>query len=183
MTKLSATAATRKSAVWLWGALVVVACGHTTEPPSRGVANERQPPLAPRVQDPGPGGAPGAATPPTITPPIDASADAAASPEPPPPENPRLPEVSFKKIARCQRDSDCAIEMAYDCCGGCLSTPVSAISAAADRKAKAHDNRMCAVMDVDCSVVRCPKLPPKCRYDAVCRKGWCEVSAADACSG
>ncbi|MBK7583704.1 MAG: hypothetical protein IPI67_26355 [Myxococcales bacterium] len=183
MTKPSGTRTSRGRSRWPWVALVGFACGHTSEPPPRAVETQGQASAAPVARDAGLGEKEGAdASAPDDPTPLDAAAEADGSPPLPTPGSPKPPEISSKRAARCQRDAECAIETVYDCCGGCPSSPVSAISAAANRKSAARLNRMCAVIDMDCSMPRCTPLPSGCRFGAVCRKGWCEVNATAGCS-
>lgn len=125
--------------------------------------------------------------PPTSVPPSD---DASAPPAPPSatPSAPAAPVamapgVSRERLARCQRDDQCTLELDFGCCGHCLSLPLTAIGAAANEKARKESNRRCAVMDVDCGAWHCTALPSGCEARAVCRKGWCEVTTSKACEG
>ncbi len=93
------------------------------------------------------------------------------------------PGVSRERLARCQRDDQCTLELDFGCCGHCLSLPLTAIGAAANEKARKESNRRCAVMDVDCSAWHCTALPSGCEARAVCREGWCEVTTSKACEG
>jgi len=160
------------------GALALAACGHGSAP--RAPAPTLQPPAAPETEpSPAPTATPanGDASAPPAPPSTTPSASAPAAPPPP------AAGVSPKKTARCQRDDQCALELDHGCCGDCQSVPFTAISPAANEKARKESDRQCAVMDVDCSKFRCTPVPSGCEARAVCRKGWCEVVTSKACEG